>query len=408
MLCRRCARAPRGIVNTSPDHRPSQFPRLRIKPERANPNALRLAVEKVRAEKLLEAVLEVVPGFAMVLNEQRQIVAANQRTIEAAGARSFDEFAGPRPGDMLGCRNASESNDGCGSSPACLFCGAVQAVIHSQATRSKQTRECRLPLADGRGGAFDAEVVASPAVIDGTQFTIVAMRDISAEKRRRVLERVFFHDILNTAGGMRGLVSVLLDEHSQETSDEYIALLDELCDRLVEVINQQRELVAAESGELSTHPMFVSVASLLKTVRDLYKRHDVGDGRLVVVGEAPDVDVVTDVNLARRVLENMVKNALEATRPGATVTLDAQDLGEEVAIRVHNPGVIPEETRHQIFQRSFSTKGPDRGIGTYSMRLLGEGYLGGEVAFTTNEEKGTTFVFLLPKAWKGRGSDETW
>jgi hypothetical protein len=396
------------VVSTSQQPGSNDSSGFHIKPERADPRLLRLAVEKVRAEKLVHAVLEVVPGLAMVVNEQRQIVAANRRFLDAVGARTLDDVVGKRPGDAVRCRNASKAIDGCGSSPSCLFCGAVQAVVHSQITQTPQTRECRIPLDDGRSGTVDAEVVASPVVIDGTSFTIVAMRDISAEKRRRVLERVFFHDVLNTAGGLRGLVSMLQEEPSPTADEEYVALLDDLCERLVEVIIQQRELLAAESGELSTHPMFVSVPSLLQTIKRLYERHDVAENRQVVLGDAPDVDVVTDMNLARRVLENMVKNALEASPPGATVTLDAEDLGEEVVLRVHNPGLIPEGTKHQIFQRSFSTKGTDRGIGTYSMRLFGEGYLGGEVGFTTSEERGTTFVFLIPKSWKGRSSDQAW
>ena len=88
--------------------------------------------------------------------------------------------------------------------------------------------------------------------------------------------------------------------------------------------------------------------------------------------------------------------------------VDAQDQGEQVALRVHNPSVIPDAIKHQIFQRSFSTKGSDRGIGTYSMRLLGEGYLGGKVSFTSSEPSGTTFVFRIPKTWAGRPSDESW
>jgi sensor histidine kinase regulating citrate/malate metabolism len=52
----------------------------------------------------------------------------------------------------------------------------------------------------------------------------------------------------------------------------------------------------------------------------------------------------------------------------------------------------------QLFQRSFSTKAATgRGVGTYSMRLLGEQYLGGRVEFTSREPDGTTFTLILPK-----------
>ena len=66
-------------------------------------------------------------------------------------------------------------------------------------------------------------------------------------------------------------------------------------------------------------------------------------------------------------------------------------------IWVHNLAVMPRSTQLQMFQRSFSTKGNDRGLGTYSIRLLTERYLKGEVSFTSDEAKGTTFILRLPK-----------
>ena len=57
------------------------------------------------------------------------------------------------------------------------------------------------------------------------------------------------------------------------------------------------------------------------------------------------------------------------------------------------------EVALQIFHRSFSTKGGyGRGLGTYGMKLLGEGVLGGSVGFESTEEGGTTFWFRLPAA----------
>ena len=100
----------------------------------------------------------------------------------------------------------------------------------------------------------------------------------------------------------------------------------------------------------------------------------------------------------RRVLSNMLKNALEATAPGQTVTLNCTERGDSAAFTVHNREVMPADVQLQIFQRSFSTKGEaGRGIGTYSIKLLGEQYLGGKVEFTSREAEGTSFVLTVPK-----------
>jgi sensor histidine kinase regulating citrate/malate metabolism len=57
---------------------------------------------------------------------------------------------------------------------------------------------------------------------------------------------------------------------------------------------------------------------------------------------------------------------------------------------------MPRKVRNQIFKRSFSTKGEDRGLGTYSILLLTERYLGGTVAFTSKVEDGTRFWIDIP------------
>jgi sensor histidine kinase regulating citrate/malate metabolism len=66
---------------------------------------------------------------------------------------------------------------------------------------------------------------------------------------------------------------------------------------------------------------------------------------------------------------------------------------------VQNGGLLSEPVRRQMFQRSFSTKGTQgRGIGTYSVRLLVEQYLGGSVTFTSDPEHQTVFTIALPRA----------
>ena len=100
--------------------------------------------------------------------------------------------------------------------------------------------------------------------------------------------------------------------------------------------------------------------------------------------------------LLRRVLTNLIKNALEASRPGEAVTVSFENRGVPT-LRVHNPGVMSEAVQSQLFQRSFTTKeGGGRGVGAYSVKLFVENYLHGTVAFESSMEKGTTFVVTIP------------
>ncbi len=117
---------------------------------------------------------------------------------------------------------------------------------------------------------------------------------------------------------------------------------------------------------------------------DQYLKHTVAANRDVAIGHTCEGPIIADRQLLQRVLGNILKNALEATSPGGTVTLACLETFDAMFFLANNSEVIPQEVQLQIFQRSFSTKGEaDRGIGTYSMKLFGERYLGGMVDFVS-------------------------
>ena len=136
---------------------------------------------------------------------------------------------------------------------------------------------------------------------------------------------------------------------------------------------------------------------LLQEVTDTYDSQPFADRRHIRVDEnAQRIVFTSDKTLLQRVIGNMLKNALEASGSGDTVTLGCEMRGDRIEFRVHNPNPMPREIQLQVFQCSFSTKGPGRGIGTYSMKLLSERYLQGNVSFTSSAEAGTVFRARYP------------
>ena len=104
-----------------------------------------------------------------------------------------------------------------------------------------------------------------------------------------------------------------------------------------------------------------------------------------------------DPELLRRVLVNMTLNAQESSQAGATVTLGMEVSPGVKHFQVHDIGCITPEVQGRLFQRSFSTKATrGRGLGTYSMKVFGETYLGGQVSFRSAPETGATFELALP------------
>jgi signal transduction histidine kinase len=252
--------------------------------------------------------------------------------------------------------------------------------------------------------SIDLRLWARPIAVAGRGLILLSAMDISAEKRREVLERVFYHDIANTASGMRTILELLqvLDDGERE---RHFGLLKSASDQLIEEIESQRALKAAESRELAPDFNVLDGKKALAEVLDLFSYKL--EGKDIGLELAPDTGhlaVVSDPTLLRRVIVNMIKNAIEAAVRGEVLQVGLQAETDPVTGKawavfwVRNSAVMPEVARRRVFHRSFSTKGPGRGVGTYSMKLLAEGYLRGRVSFSSREGEGTIFELRIPQA----------
>lgn len=349
----------------------------------------------------VQAFVNALPHIVAVLNAERQIVYANTSLLQNAGLDSLDGVIGARLGEFIQCRHAWDEPGGCGTSADCRYCGAVQAILQSQQQQAKVEKECRiLSEIKGESVAWDFWVSASPFHCGQTDYTILSLVDISDEKRRQALERIFFHDIINTAGSLSGLLDILKEEGDQALLRAYLELAGDISHNLIDEILAQRQLLAAERGELELERRAVLSKELMREAMKSIMQHEVAKGRtLLMAPDSVEVVLTTDPVLLGRVLVNMVKNALEATPKGGMVRIGCEMVeAARLVFWVHNPGYISAKTRSMIFQRSFSTKGKNRGLGTYSMKLLGEKYLRGRVSFQSEPDTGTIFRIELPSA----------
>jgi len=362
-------------------------------------------IERISAEHAhlsaiphLQELLNAFPTPAVILNECRQIVASNPRLCQLL-ERGENQLLGLRPGEAFNCIHWREGDLGCGTAQFCEACGAFQAILNTQLRGGQDIQECTITMQTDQGErALDLRVTASSLDLDG-RFTAFAFDDIGDEKRRAVLERMFFHDVLNTAAGVRNLLEVLpalSDRYRQETSH----LAFQLVQYLIEEVEAGKDLAAAERGELAVHVASLDAGQMLRTVCELYAHHPVSRGREVVAKEINGpCELASDELLLQRVLGNLVKNALEASLEGEKVQLSFECRDTSAVFRVHNRAAMPESVRMQVFRRSFSTKSPvGRGIGTYGAKLITERYLGGSLSFTSSEQKGTTFTVTLPRS----------
>ena len=347
--------------------------------------------------------LEALTEAVLVLNPQRQVVYANSAVRQYVDFESLDEIIGLRPGNLLSCVHAQERENGCGTTAFCQYCGAAEVILKTLDDKIEESieensflKECRIRLTDG--SSLDLIVKGRRVQLEGEVFTLFSVQDISDRKRRRILERVFFHDILNTVGGIRSLAELQLQNDGDGNSPHLQELLFTLANDLISKIQAQQDLAAAEAGELKSNFIACPAEAVLQQVVERYRSHHLSQDKQINFEQNSDSRMVTtDERVLQRVLGNMLRNALEASRSGDVVKVGSDALPGAVRFWVHNRGFIPQDAQMQIFQRSFSTKGSRRGLGTYSIKLLTEKYLHGQVGFTSTEEKGTLFYVTIPE-----------
>lgn len=368
--------------------------------ERSTAEQILKEYEIAGSHKIFTEIFGAMTGIGAVINKNRQIVYANDEFLKLLGINSVETLLGKRPGEVLSCDRAGEELAGCGTSKACAYCGVVNTFLESQKSGHKTMKEAQIStLIDKKYKSWDMNVISTPVSFNGEIFFIIILQDISEAKRRAALERIFFHDLLNSVGGLYGLLTVLKEEpHTPEQKEELINLSEEASRNLIEEIMAMRQIRAAENGELTVNIESANAIEVLDSAISKIGYHEAGkERRLVRDQNAANLEFHTDKSLIQRVLINLLKNALEATESRGIVTAGVADEGDDIVFWVKNDEVMPEEVQLQMFHRSFSTKGNGRGLGTYSIRLLTENYLLGKASFVSNESERTIFSIRLKK-----------
>jgi signal transduction histidine kinase len=204
--------------------------------------------------------------------------------------------------------------------------------------------------------------------------------------------------VANIAVGMVGMSRILCEKELEpEKEKQFKNVLHRYAHRLADEVEAQRDLAAAENNDLRLQAAPCESLTLLDEIAAFYNSADNEQtSRVEIAADAVATEFFTDLRLLHRILINLTKNAIEASSEKEVVRLGCEQNGNDLEFWVHNQNCMPAQVQRQIFQRSFSTKGSGRGLGTYSIKLLGERYLKGRVSFTSSPEKGTTFRFRCP------------
>ena len=106
--------------------------------------------------------------------------------------------------------------------------------------------------------------------------------------------------------------------------------------------------------------------------------------------------LMLDPTYFRRIITNLVTNAVHAMPKGGILTITAYTENDKATISIEDTGIgIPDELKQKIFQPLFTTRSRGHGFGLPVIKRLVE-VQGGTITFESQEGKGTKFVIQFP------------
>ena len=364
-------------------------------PERLSDSDLKKEIEIVSNHPVIDGLLHSVSGLLAILNEHRQILALNESLMEMLGPTDAGQALGLRLGEAVNCIHAHETEAGCGTSKYCSSCGAAIAIVTSLGENKPVERTCALSAnKNDKPADIFLLIKAQPVIIEKKRFLLLFLQDNTEHQQRAALERTFFHDINNMLGGLMMASQMLVKENPSKLA----TIVHQTSLRLSKEVSIQKSLLQSEDFDYKPVFFEVTLEQILNELQSFFANHPVAHEKNITISKTyPAVSIKTDISLLLRVLYNMVTNAFEATPENGTVKVWIEHENNYFSFCVWNEQEIPQEITKRIFQRNFSTKEEEgRGIGTYSMKLIGEKVLGGKVSFSTSKSKGTIFNFSIP------------
>lgn len=255
----------------------------------------------------------------------------------------------------------------------------------------------------------DGDVSARVRVTGTDELGRLALAFNSMSERREQLEAVrkamvsdVAHELRTPLSNIRGWLEAAEDGVVPHDQVLLTSLLEEAL-LLQHVIDDLRDLSAADAGELRLRREPVEVADLLAQTATAHGAGAEGAGVRIVVPAAGDLRLDADPVRLRQAVGNLVSNAIRHTPRGGVVTLRSREDGSHVLIEVADTGsgIDPGELPH-VFDRfwraekSRSRQTGGSGLGLSIVRKLAEAH-GGTVTATSTPGVGSVFTLSLPR-----------
>jgi PAS domain S-box-containing protein len=242
---------------------------------------------------------------------------------------------------------------------------------------------------------------------------IFAFRDISAE---RVVEQMKSEFVANVSRELRspltsiyGFAETLLRDDvlfGEEERTTFLGYIASEAGRLTTIVDRLLSVARLDSGDLQVHLAVTDVSSVVKDVVQGAEHTLGGEGHRFVLDLPPEpLEAEADHDKLRQIVADLVENAVKYSPDGGTIVVSARLSDDGIEVCVDDEGIgVPESERALIFSKFYRADSEGReltsggtGLGLFIAKELLEA-MRGRIWVRQREERGSSFVFVLPAA----------
>ena len=213
---------------------------------------------------------------------------------------------------------------------------------------------------------------------------------------RQEVERLAQHDLKSPLKSIAAAASMLRDGRTLSDAEEaLLASIERTAGRALAIVSMSLDLYRMEEGTFRFVPETVDLGEIgRRAVADISLHARTKNVALVFAGGCGPHPAVGNEVFVTSVVENLVRNAVEAAPEHSTVRLNVRE-GLAIGLEIHNEGCVPEAIRDSFFEKYVTHgKRDGLGLGTYSARLITRAQ-GGDLRMSSSNDNGTTLTLEL-------------
>lgn len=255
-------------------------------------------------------------------------------------------------------------------------------------------------------------ITSSPVIMnDEIKAAVLVFYDITKEKEVDRMKSEFIslasHQLRTPLSAMKWFSEMLLTEDAGKLTEEqreFVESISKSNERMISLVNALLNISRIESGRIIIEPQEVMLEDLLGDILEEFAERFKEKKVKFIKSISDNMSTINaDPKLIKEVYVNLISNALKYTPENGEISIFISEKSDEIVSQVSDSGYgIPKEEQDKIFSKFFRASNiakvetDGNGLGLYLVKAIIESS-GGRVWFKSDEGKGATFWFSLPK-----------